>query len=264
MAFEVFDDVAFYWFLMSVLIAVLLPLSYSFIKNEILGLVTPRKDWTWNLTSCRAKNYQLANKRRTETIYTFLGFKSAFFFLGWITFIYMLTSLSTMQQQDMATFDPFKILQIPEDADDRMIKKAYRKLSLKWHPDKNPNDKAASNKFVELTKAYAVMQNEESRKNYEKFGNPDGYSGTSVTIGWPSFLTDGDNELAILISYFIVMIIIIPLVSPASPLPTAQIRVVIAHPFAICVHTGNNPLLHLPGRWWVFDGENPRSISKTV
>lgn len=71
MAFEVFDDVAFYWFLMSVLIAVLLPLSYSFIKNEILGLVTPRKDWTWNLTSCRAKNYQLANKRRTETIYTF-------------------------------------------------------------------------------------------------------------------------------------------------------------------------------------------------
>merc|ERR1719247_2794892 len=96
------------------------------------------------------------------------------------------------------------------------IKKAYRKKSLLYHPDKCVDDAASpgacNDNFVKVAKAYEVLTNEATRENYEKYGNPDGYHGTSVTIGLPSWLTNKDNELAILVAYFVVMIVIIPVV----------------------------------------------------
>ena len=63
-----------------------------------------------------------------------------------------------------------------------------------------------------MAKAYEVLTDDATRENYEKYGNPDGYHGTSVTIGLPSWLTNKDNELAILVAYFLVIIIVIPVV----------------------------------------------------
>ena len=54
-----------------------------------------------------------------------------------------------------------------------------------------------------MAKAYEVLTDDATRENYEKYGNPDGYHGTSVTIGLPSWLTNKDNELAILVAYFL-------------------------------------------------------------
>ncbi len=137
------------------------------------------------------------------------GWRGIGFVLSWIIFITLLFRLTAMQSEEMYTFNPFKILEIEEGATPQDIKKAYRRLSLMYHPDKNPE---AGDVFIKISKAYEVLTNDATRENYEKYGNPDGYHGTSVTIGLPSWLTDKDNELAILVAYFVLLIVVIPVV----------------------------------------------------
>ena len=119
-----------------------------------------------------------------------------------------------LQGEEMFSFNPYKILGVEEGADPKEIKKAFRKLSLLYHPDKNTGEgaQAAADMFIKVTKAHDVLTDDATRENYEKYGNPDGYHGTSVTIGLPSWLTNKDNELAILVAYFVVMIVVIPVV----------------------------------------------------
>ena len=64
----------------------------------------------------------------------------------------------------------YDILQVSYDATPAEIKKSYRKLAIKTHPDKNPNDPDAQTKFQELAKAYQVLIDEDSRKKYDQFG----------------------------------------------------------------------------------------------
>lgn len=71
----------------------------------------------------------------------------------------------------LAAEDYYKLLGIDRDADDRQIKKAYRALSKKWHPDKNPNNPDAKEKFVEVSEAYEVLIDEELRKIYNQYGH---------------------------------------------------------------------------------------------
>ncbi|MGN0033758.1 MAG: DnaJ C-terminal domain-containing protein [Candidatus Limimorpha sp.] len=66
--------------------------------------------------------------------------------------------------------DYYKILGVERTAKQDEIKKAYRKLALKYHPDKNPDDKAAEEKFKEVSEAYQVLGNEDSRKKYDELG----------------------------------------------------------------------------------------------
>ncbi|MEL1244977.1 J domain-containing protein [Flavobacterium sp. DGU11] len=70
----------------------------------------------------------------------------------------------------MEFIDYYKILEIPKTADDGMIKKAYRKLARKYHPDLNPNDKEAEKKFKQLNEANEVLGNPENRKKYDQYG----------------------------------------------------------------------------------------------
>lgn len=66
--------------------------------------------------------------------------------------------------------DYYKILGVQRDASQKQIKKAYRELSLKYHPDKNPGDSEAAEKFVELGNAYEVLSDEEKRRIYDQYG----------------------------------------------------------------------------------------------
>lgn len=66
--------------------------------------------------------------------------------------------------------DYYKILGVDKKASAADIKKAYRKLAVKYHPDKNPDDKLAEEKFKELNEAYEVLGDEEKRKKYDEFG----------------------------------------------------------------------------------------------
>ena len=63
--------------------------------------------------------------------------------------------------------DYYKILEVSENADILKIKKQYRKLAMKYHPDRNAGDKRAVKKFREITEAYEVLSNGEKRKEYD-------------------------------------------------------------------------------------------------
>lgn len=71
----------------------------------------------------------------------------------------------------MSKRDFYEILGVARGAEASEIKKAYRKLALKFHPDKNPDDKAAEDKFKEAAEAYEVLSNPEKRSRYDQFGH---------------------------------------------------------------------------------------------
>jgi len=73
--------------------------------------------------------------------------------------------------------DYYKILGVKKNATDAEIKKEYRKLAKKYHPDVNQNDEVASNKFKEINEAYEVLSDKEKRKQYDMFGSNYNFSG---------------------------------------------------------------------------------------
>ena len=70
----------------------------------------------------------------------------------------------------MATKDYYNILGVNKNASDDEIKRAFRKLAMKYHPDRNPNKKEAEERFKEINEAYAVLSDKEKRKQYDTFG----------------------------------------------------------------------------------------------
>ena len=70
----------------------------------------------------------------------------------------------------MAKRDYYEVLGIGRNADAKEIKKAYRKLAKKYHPDMNPGDKQAEQKFKEITEAYNVLSDTEKKKLYDQYG----------------------------------------------------------------------------------------------
>lgn len=71
----------------------------------------------------------------------------------------------------MTQRDYYEILTVKRDASEQDIKSAYRKLALKFHPDRNPGDKAAEDRFKEAAEAYAVLGDAEKRTRYDRFGH---------------------------------------------------------------------------------------------
>ncbi len=67
--------------------------------------------------------------------------------------------------------DYYEVLGIAKNADDAEIKKAYRKMAIKYHPDKNPGDAEAEEKFKEAAEAYEVLSNTDKRAQYDRFGH---------------------------------------------------------------------------------------------
>ena len=67
--------------------------------------------------------------------------------------------------------DYYEVLGLQKGASDNDIKKAFRKMAMKYHPDKNPGDKVAEEKFKEINEAYAVLSDPEKKEKYDRFGH---------------------------------------------------------------------------------------------
>ena len=88
----------------------------------------------------------------------------------------------------MSKRDYYEVLGVNRSATDQEIKSAYRRLAVKYHPDKNPNDAASEEKFKEAAEAYSVLSDAEQRKRYDRFGHAGVSSGAGASAwGAPGF-----------------------------------------------------------------------------
>ena len=137
------------------------------------------------------------------------------FYIGLLGFLTLLSSIYYQKimetQNKIKIFDPYEILEISNKASNAEIKKAFKKLAVKYHPDKNLNNLQAKAKFMLITKAYESLTNEEAKKNFELYGNPDGPGSMRFSIGLPSnFFLDKKNHNKILIIFIFIVSVIIP------------------------------------------------------
>lgn len=79
--------------------------------------------------------------------------------------------------------NPYEVLGVARDASDADIKKAYHKLVLKYHPDKNPGDKAAEEKFKEVNNAFDILRDPQKRAAYDRFGDAAFAGGNGASAG---------------------------------------------------------------------------------
>ena len=87
--------------------------------------------------------------------------------------------------------DYYEVLGVPKDADEAALKKAYRVLAKKYHPDANPGDKEAEAKFKEASEAYSVLSDPEKRRKYDQFGHAAFEGGAGGAGGYGGFDFNG-------------------------------------------------------------------------
>ena len=83
----------------------------------------------------------------------------------------------------MAKRDYYEVLGVDRSAGEQDIKKAYRRIAMKYHPDRNPDDADADSKFKEATEAYEVLSDSEKRSSYDQFG----HAGVDASMGGGGF-----------------------------------------------------------------------------
>src|SRR5271154_1693713 len=71
----------------------------------------------------------------------------------------------------MAHRDYYELLEVSRNASEAEIKKAYRKLAMKYHPDRNPGDSSTEDKFKEIQSAYSILSDPQKRAAYDQFGH---------------------------------------------------------------------------------------------
>ncbi|KAG9907048.1 molecular chaperone, partial [Aureobasidium melanogenum] len=137
--------------------------------------------------------------------------------LGWTTIALMVYLMAVTQRSAPKIWDPYEILGIPMSSTEKQIQSRYRRLSVTMHPDKAVPDPAknetvetVNERWVEVIKAYKALTDEDVRRNFIEYGNPDGKQSTSFGIALPQFLITEGNGKYILLVYGALLGILLP------------------------------------------------------
>ncbi|AGO09887.1 AaceriAAL103Wp [[Ashbya] aceris (nom. inval.)] len=145
--------------------------------------------------------------------------RSALIIVGWVVVSYLVNRIvnnELLQESYKLVFDPYELLQVGSGATDREIRSAYRKLSVKFHPDKLGKDLQDSERsvleeqYVLITKAYKALTDEATRENFLRYGHPDGPQSTSHGIALPKFLIEGSASPLVVVAYFLLLALVLP------------------------------------------------------
>ncbi|KAK9914507.1 hypothetical protein M0R45_038282 [Rubus argutus] len=132
-----------------------------------------------------------------KAILNFSTYSSLPLVLLWVVMIVLVYYITT-QSVENQVFYPYHILGLKPGAPDSEIKKAYRKLSVLYHPEKNPDPEATKDFVEKIVKTYQALTDPVSRENYEKYGHPDGRQGFEMGIAPLQFLLDTKRNGGIL------------------------------------------------------------------
>lgn len=133
----------------------LVPYTLILIKNMVRGEKTIEvKGKNCECSKCKL-TIETRKKVYKKTWLRFGFFIKIFIAIG-LWYVWYLTADQISKIKPLKSFDPFQILGVEPDATTADIKRAYRKLSLLKHPDKNPDDPLAVTEFIQITKAYTV------------------------------------------------------------------------------------------------------------
>lgn len=205
-----YDDSAFYTFAGTILLVSIIPLIYKIFKR----IFYTKELYNKKYKNCQCKNCKERLRRHYARI-TKGNFNFTFYLMIFmvvlLSYLFYLSYFEIVKHgNNFKRFDPYEILEIPPTAEKTQIKKAYRRLTLLFHPDKNPNNLQAKAKFMMIAKAYETLTDEVAAKNFELYGNPDGPGSMRLAVGLPSFVLNKKNHMPILVLFLIIIVIIIP------------------------------------------------------
>ncbi|KAL4809178.1 Sec63 Brl domain-containing protein [Aspergillus unguis] len=204
----------FPFFVLTLTGLVTLPLTYNLLKPpKELENTAPRirsdfKPEHEDLIDAQ-KRKRLRKERRIKRIITVV--------VGYAVMAYMAYLIVVTARASPKIWDPYDILGVSRSADERAISKHYKRLSLVYHPDKIRPDPAKNEtiemlneRFVELTKAYKALTDEEVRNNYLQYGHPDGKQSFSIGIALPQFIVTEGNGKYVLLVYGALLGVLLP------------------------------------------------------
>ncbi|CAN8067614.1 unnamed protein product [Agarophyton chilense] len=205
-----YDDAAFQSFLLTLLALYCLPvLIFRSVKllRRLTHVPTPVQRARTQLCVCSLCQ---RNRSRLEPRRSRISLHDLFLFACTLLLVYTAVNVYRANRHVEPPFDPFQILGVQHATPLRQIKRAYRRLSVLHHPDKNRNDPHAAERFIKITKAYAALTDPVAKENFQKYGNPDGRLTTIIEIGLPQWIAHSRHF--ILLSYLIALLFVFPLV----------------------------------------------------
>ncbi|KAJ5765152.1 hypothetical protein N7520_004711 [Penicillium odoratum] len=204
----------FPFFILTLSGLVTFPLTYNLLRpSKELENTAPRiksdfKPKDADLVEAQ-KRKRLRKERRIKRIVTVI--------LGYIVMAWMVYLILVTARTATKSYDPYDILGVSRSADEKAISRHYKRLSLVYHPDKIRPDPAKNetmemlnDRFVELTKAYKALTDEEIRNNYLQYGHPDGKQSFSIGIALPKLIVMDGNGKYVLLVYGALLGVLLP------------------------------------------------------
>ncbi|KAF2469816.1 DnaJ-domain-containing protein [Lindgomyces ingoldianus] len=204
----------FPYFILTITSLVTIPVTYSLLKpskeleNTATRIETDFKPEHADLIEGQRKK----QKRRERRLKRFLFSVGGWLIIAWMVYLMAVTARTVPK-----IWDPYDVLGVSRSASEKEIKKYYRKLSLVAHPDKAREDPAnnitkesINDHWVEVTKAFKALTDEEIRNNYLQYGHPDGKQSFSIGIALPKWIVTEGHGTYVLLLYALALGVLLP------------------------------------------------------